>query len=228
MVYQGPVLGPPLWNIYYEDASMPIQKNDFEETVFADDLNAFKDYELLKPNKNIFDDMRMCQNDLHSWGRANQVAFDPAKESMHILAHRSGEGPNFRLLGVNFDNELSMRDAVNEIVGEGAWKIGTILRTQKFFNDGELVNLYKSNLLSYLEYRTAAIYHACDSVLERFDKFQDRFLRELGISLEDGLMYFHLAPLRCRRDIAMLGIIHRCVLGKGPAQFKDFFRIDHV
>ena len=26
-----------------------------------------------------------------------------------------------------------------------------------------------------------------------------------------------------RRDIAMLGVVHRAVLGKGPAHFKTFF-----
>ena len=31
------------------------------------------------------------------------------------------------------------------------------------------------------------------------------------------------APLSTRRDIAMLGLIHRTIRGKGPSQFKDFF-----
>ena len=36
-------------------------------------------------------------------------------------------------------------------------------------------------------------------------------------------MVFKLAPLKARRDIAMLGLIHRTTLGKGPEQFKEFF-----
>ena len=32
-----------------------------------------------------------------------------------------------------------------------------------------------------------------------------------------------MAPLECRRDIAMLGLIHRTALGKGPPQFQQFF-----
>ena len=38
-------------------------------------------------------------------------------------------------------------------------------------------------------------------------------------------MVFNLAPLAARRDIAMLGVIHRMVLGKGPAHFKRFFQL---
>ena len=35
---------------------------------------------------------------------------------------------------------------------------------------------------------------------------------------------FNLAPLAVRRDIAMLGLIHRTALGKGPPQFAEYFR----
>ena len=91
-----------------------------------------------------------------------------------------------------------------EMVTDAAWKIASIVRSARFFTDGELVNLYKSQLLSYFEYRTAAIYHACDTVLAPLNQFQNRFLRELGISVEDALFHFNLAPLQSRRDIAML------------------------
>ena len=101
--------------------------------------------------------------------------------------------------------------------------MASIFRTVRFFTDGELVNLSKSQLLSYLEYRTAAIYHACNTVLAPLDAFQSRFLSELGISDEDALFHFNLAPLPCRRDIAMLGLIHRCMLKKGPDHFSTFF-----
>ena len=41
----------------------------------------------------------------------------------------------------------------------------------------------------------------------------------------DALMEFSLAPLGTRRDIALLGLIHRTVLGLGPAHFKEFFKL---
>ena len=37
MVYQGTVLGPPLWNVFYEDAAIAIRVHGFCEVVFADD-----------------------------------------------------------------------------------------------------------------------------------------------------------------------------------------------
>jgi hypothetical protein len=42
MVFQGTVLGPPLWNCYYEDAHKAVLEALFLDTVFADDLNCFR------------------------------------------------------------------------------------------------------------------------------------------------------------------------------------------
>ena len=99
-----------------------------------------------------------------------------------------------------------------------------ILRCQCFFCTYDLINVYKSQVLSYIEYRTPGIYHACNSHLDRLDATQTRFLKELGVSETEALMNFGLAPLRLRRDIAMLGVIHRSVLGKGPPQFQELFQ----
>ena len=65
-----------------------------------------------------------------------------------------------------------MKDAVAEIVGAATWKLGAILRTVRFFTDAELLLLYKSKLLPFLEYRTAVIYHACDTTLPPLDNLQ--------------------------------------------------------
>jgi hypothetical protein len=55
---------------------------------------------------------------------------------------------------------------------------------------------------------------------------QTRFLKDIGVDEVTALNKFHLAPLTTRRDIAMLGLIHRTAMGKGPAQFKEFFKRD--
>ena len=59
--------------------------------------------------------------------------------------------------------------------------------------------------------------------LDLLDRVQKRFLREVGLTEEEALCDYHLAPLKCRRDIAVLGLIHRTVLGLGPAHFRNWF-----
>ena len=69
------------------------------------------------------------------------------------------------------------------------------------------------------------MYHACDSLLHGVDAIQDRLLDHLGITAKQALFEFHLAPLSARRDIPMLGLVHKAVLGKAPPQFSQFFKL---
>ena len=157
MVYQGTVLGPPLWNIFIADASSVLRAKFFTESVYADDLNAFKAFDSSVSNNTIYEDLEEAQLDLHEWGRGNQVTFDPGKESKHILSRCRPDGPNFLMLGVVFDCKLVMAETVQECVKACGWKIEAILRTQRYYGTEDLVAFYKAHVLSYIEYRTPAI-----------------------------------------------------------------------
>ena len=75
-----------------------------------------------------------------------------------------------------------------------------------------------------MEHATGALYHATDTVLKRVDKVQDSFLRGAGLTQEEALLNYRLAPFSTRRDMAMLGLVHRTVLGQGPKHFQKWFR----
>ena len=113
------------------------------------------------------------------------------------------EGSTFKLLGVPFDTELSMACAVSELVSSAGWKLRTILRTRRFYTDSDLIVFYNAHSLSYLEYRTPAIYHATRVVISRLDAVLNRFLRDVGVDDVTALVNFDLAPLSTPRDIAM-------------------------
>ena len=225
MVFQGTVWGPPLWNVFFEDARVPINACGFNEIVYADDLNAFRSFPLAVCNADVMGHIARCQESLHTWGGANGVEFDPGKESCHVVSRSDPHGPDFRILGVMYDTKLLMHSAVQEVVVECAWKLTSLLRSRRYHDVPRLMLLYKAQLLSYIEYRTPAIYHAACSVLAPVDGVQRRFLRETCVSDEQALFEFHLIPLSIRRDIAMLGLIHRTVLGRGPAQFRELFKL---
>ena len=40
--YQGTVLGPFLWNVFYSDSKAPVKKCGYTEAAFADDLNCWE------------------------------------------------------------------------------------------------------------------------------------------------------------------------------------------
>ena len=60
--------------------------------------------------------MDKCQEELHKWGEANQVSFDPMKESKHILSLTESDGASFKVLGLTWDTALSMKGAGDEFV----------------------------------------------------------------------------------------------------------------
>ena len=76
-----------------------------------------------------------------------------------------------------------------------------------------------------VEASTGAIYHASDSVLARLDRLQDRFASEIGLTEKTAFLKFNLAPLCLRRDIAMLGMLHKCVLQQAHPKLNDLFRL---
>ena len=81
--------------------------------------------------------------------------------------------------------------------------------------------------MSFIEYRTAATYHACDSALAALDRIQDKLLEAVGATSVEALGAFNLAPLSARRDMALLGLMHRAVLGRGPQHFRKFFALNN-
>ncbi len=226
-VYQGTVLGPPLWNTFFADAREALAKGHFAETVFADDLNCWKRYKLDKqtatPHEAPLADLKEAQRELHLWGQANQVLFDPGKESFHILHKHLYHGENFKVLGCVYDSQLLMHVAARHIATEAGWRLKTLLRSRRFFTHPELMRLYKAQILSFIESSTAAVYHAAPSTLERIDRVQWRFLRELGLSEKEALCDFRLAPLCSRRDMAMLGALHKVNLNLAPKQLQELF-----
>ena len=224
-VFQGTVLGPPLWNVFYSDARQSVDCLGFFETVFADDFNCWKGFAKCKVPANLRAQvaMRGAQKELHAWGRANQVLFDPSKESFHLLHRTFHEGGDFKILGVLFDDQLLMHTACRTVATEAGWRLKQLLRCRRFFSTPEMVHLYKAQVLSYIESSTPGVYHAAPSVLDRIDRVQRRFLREIGMDERTALRDYRLAPLPARRDMAMLGALHRVALGLAPPQLAALF-----
>ena len=219
-VYQGTVLGPPLWNCFFADAREAVTKHGYKDHTFADDLNCFKAFDAAVPDAAVLSDANACRTSLHRWGAANRVRFDASKESFHIIHNRRLFGEHFKILGVTFDAKLTMQTAALEISSRASWMLRSLIRTQRYFSMESLITLYKTNILSVLEYATPALYHAPPFMLWPIDRAQDTLLTELGLPPEEALARFNLAPLTARRDISMLGLLHRIVLGKAPLQFS--------
>jgi len=105
-------------------------------------------------------ELRGAQRELHLWGDANRVLFDPSKETFHILHRTLHFGQTFKVLGCVFDPQLRMHAAAKHVATEAGWRLQTLLRSRRFFTHPELVHLYKAQVLSFIESSTPGLYHA--------------------------------------------------------------------
>ena len=97
------------------------------------------------------------------------------------------------------------------------------MKTTRFYIDADVLVAFKSQILYFVKYRTMAISHAARSELQPLDDVFTRLLLRLGISQVVALMLFHFAPLSARRDMDLLGIIHKTALRQRPPHFHRFF-----
>ena len=183
-----------------------------------------KKYARSLSNALVLADLHECQLALHTWGRANGVTFDAGQEETMIISSTEPCGGPAKLLGIEFDNKLLMATAAHKCATKAAWKTKALLRARRFYTTVDLVMLFKSHVLSFIKYRTPGIHFASTSVLNCVDDVQTGFLRQLELDEESAFISFNVAPLCVRRDIAILGVIHRAVLHKGPPQLWKFFR----
>ena len=101
-----------------------------------------------------------------------------------------------------------------------------LLRASRYFNIGQLVMLFKSQVLSYLESGVVAFSHAPATRMAPVDRIQRRFLRAVGLSEEEAIVRHNFAPMRVRRQIAALGVLHKRTLGLVPPPIAELLPFD--
>ena len=227
MVFQGTVLGPPLWSIFFADVDNVIPKS-FDKQKFADDLTASKSFPGDTCNDIIYNELKDCQERVHSWGEVNRAIFGSTKEAFAILDLVSPVAEDFRMLGTWFDGKMSMRTNVEKMAGKAKSKVAALLNCSSFYSTHEMVRQFKTHVLGLLELNIGGFYHAVDTVQAELDQIQASFLRKLDVSAKEAFLIYNLAPLTTRRDIAMLGLLYRCVHEIAHPDLQALFPRCHV
>jgi hypothetical protein len=69
----------------------------------------------------------------------------------------------------------------------------------------------------------AGYFHAAPSLLAKIDAAQSRFLHELDLTSVYAFMEFNFAPPSLRRNVGVLGLLHKRVIGKCHPTFERLF-----
>ena len=212
MIYQGTVLGPPLWNTFFHDIEGPATFEGGSATIFADDLNVFQIFPLDVQNAQILEIMERTRKNVHQWGKRNRVTFEPSKENLAVIHPSSGEGETFKLLGCMFDVNLKMDIEIERICSITKPKINAMLRIANLYTKTDMIQQFKTHIWGYFEYSCGSILYATENQLQKIDNIQTRFLRHLNIDEDVAFLEYNFAPTMLRRDIGILGFIHKRIL----------------
>ena len=226
-VFQGTVLGPPLWNTYFADVSAPAASTGGSESKFADDLNVFQKFPKHTSTEMVTDKLEQCRRNVQRWGRLNRVAFDEKKEHMVIVHPVLAFGDPFNLLGLLVDPKLTMRNAVDKILSKIRPRIKALLRTRSHYSIASLIEQFKTHVWGLMESHSGGIAHAATSILDQLDNSQEHFLDELGVSVQTAFDSHNFAPPTLRRNIAILGLIHKRVLALSHPSFDELLPYFH-
>ena len=223
MVYQGTVLGPPLWNAFFSDISIHVPEDGQHIQLFADDLKVDASCPVEVSSDTLRSSLAEAQERAHTWGAHNRVCFDPSKEAIRIIHPLHGDDEEFVLLGTLFDCHLSMDPCLDGLLKTLRPKVRALVKTKAVHSVPAMLNLYKAHIWSKMEYHNGALIIAGEIKLRKLDKMQRGFLYELGLDDKVAFVEHNFAPPSLRRAIGLLGFLHKRVLGLCHPALKEVF-----
>ena len=126
------------------------------------------------------------------------------------------EKTSFKMLGLTFSSKLDWGSYIVSIAKTASKKIGTLIRSMKFFSPQVALYLYKSTIRPCMEYCCHVWAGAPGCYLELLDKLQKRICRTVGPSLAASL-----EPLAHRRNVASLNLFYRYYVGRCSSELAE-------
>ena len=92
-----------------------------------------------------------------------------------IISTVNAEGGPVKLLGIDFDNKMAMSIAAHKCATSAGLKTRALLWAQRYYSTKDMLLLYKSHVLSLIEYRTPGLRFASTCYLNSIDNLQVGF-----------------------------------------------------
>ncbi len=195
-VPQGSVLGPLLWNIYFNDLLQTIPS----ASAYADDCTLSWNYER-GDAQTVVQSVNAILSDIVAWGDRWQVKFASNKtqtmvitrscEEAHELRGRLRMGDNtiplqdsVNILGVEVDSRLLFDRHLEKVAQKASQRVTLLRRLQHLLHADGLLTLYKAQVRPIMEYAPLTWMSSANCHLNLLDKVQRRAERLITSSAQ--------------------------------------------
>ena len=224
-VPQGSVLAPTLFLLNINDL-LSSTVNSIHS--YADDSSLHSSFSFSKPpsHPDLLDRREQISISLNAdleavslWGANNRTTFNSNKSQYIAFTNRSQITTSsiqfinsvipcyssIDILGVKITKNLSWTEHIQNIYKTASQKLGLLYKTKPYFNDEQLLTIYKSHIRSQMEYCSPVWGGGGGVALALLDRLQNRACRLIN----NPLLTSNLPSLQLRRDVASLSLFYR-------------------
>ena len=220
-VPQGSVIGPLLWNVYFNDLLHLIP----EAEAYADDCTlsfTCDDSNRIETLNKINQTLKL----ILIWAKRWKITLAPEKTQLLLITRKQNplsfhlpsirfQGKclkpekNINLLGVNFDDKLNFIDHVKDMAEKCGKKLAAIRRISYFLNDKGCQVLYNSQVRPIMEYASLVWTSCPPSYLRLLDKIQKKAINLIQFKSADRNEGLVVQSLQHRRDVSALCVMYK-------------------
>ena len=218
-VPQGSLLGPLLWNIFFDE----VLQLSPSAVAYADDLTITRSY-TREGREEATRQLQQEINIISQWGRTWQIKFAAEKSQALVISRMRDQGLNrvirmegsdiksvthLKVLGVTFDSSLCFDKHIKDIARIASMKLSYLRRITNLLTAESIQQLYKSQIRSSMEYAALAWSGAAQTHLAVLDKIQDRASRLVTNARAVDHVISGLDTLQHRRDVGGLSVFYK-------------------
>ena len=242
-VPQGSILGPLLFNLYINDFWQCLTFGN--AVMFADDTNI-----IFKAN-DLYHLELMANEDLLSaseWLKENKLSLNVKKTNfMYFDLSKSKDTPKINIdtsdieevetqkfLGVTFDNKLSWKPHILNVISKLNSCLGASKRARPFLNRSSMLTIYHSLMKTHIDYccTTWASWRprGNTNILKRLQAICNKFFRltyslERTDSVRNILLDNNILNVNQTYDFHLAQVMHKARANALPSPLQDLFRI---
>ncbi|KAL0878611.1 hypothetical protein ABMA27_003690 [Loxostege sticticalis] len=234
-VPQGSVLSATLFLLHINDLlSLGIVGYADDSTVMEKYLSSAgaSGVEVQRMRKAMVERTSLTLSNVSQWGDHNLISFNASKTQACLFSAKRSPftlSPTFRgtsvpvtdtlqLLGIELSSDLNFGTAIESKAQIAARKLGVLNKVKRYFTPEQLLNLYKAQVRSCMEYCCHLWDGSAKYQLAALDSVERRAKRIIG---DNKLVASKLHSLAHRRKVACLSVFYRLYFGECAQELHE-------